>query len=405
MYTPPQKTLEKYADVLVNFALGDDEGIDPGDTVNVVVNEYAKPLLEEIQQAILDSGGHMVLTYLPDEFSRRDYVNRAFYECASEAQLEHFPKNYFAGLYEDVDHMMFIIAETDKQALEGIDSERIMKRNETMWQFHGERLKRDARGELTWVIAMYATEAMASEVDLTEEEYWEEITKACYLDKDDPIAAWRDTYEQIDTFKERLNDLDIASVHIEAENIDLTVQIGEKRRWKGGSGRNIPSYEIFTSPDWRGTEGTISFNQPLYRYGNLITDISLTFEKGKVVEASASQNEQILKDMIATENANKIGEFSLTDSRHSRITRFLGETLFDENMGGEFGNTHIALGSAYKDCVNVDQKETTDEEWEELGVNDSSVHTDIISTEDRTVTATLEDGSQKVIYKNGKFQL
>jgi len=173
----------------------------------------------------------------------------------------------------------------------------------------------------------------------------------------------------------------------------------------GGSGRNIPSFEIFTSPDWRGTEGWIYFNQPLYRYGALVTGVRLEFEHGLVVKASADQNEDLIKEMIATANADKVGEFSLTDGRFSRITKFMAETLFDENVGGPYGNTHIALGNSYHDCYAGDANSVSREQWEELGFNDSSVHTDIISTTDRTVTATLSGGEALVIYADGRFQL
>jgi aminopeptidase len=159
------------------------------------------------------------------------------------------------------------------------------------------------------------------------------------------------------------------------------------------------------SPDWRGTNGYISFNQPLYRFGSLITDIRLEFKDGIVVNATASQNENLLREMIAVEGANKIGEFSLTDSRLSKVTRFMAETLFDENVGGKYGNTHIALGSAYKDSYAGDIKSAPATLWEELGFNDSAIHTDIMSTTDRTVEATLKDGSKKIIYQDGKFTI
>jgi aminopeptidase len=109
--------------------------------------------------------------------------------------------------------------------------------------------------------------------------------------------------------------------------------------------------------------------------------------------------------MVATENADKVGEFSLTDSRFSRITRFMAETLYDENVGGPFGNTHIALGSSYHDAYAGDPDGVPREEWARLGFNDSSVHTDIVSTTDRTVTATLRGGGEQVIYRDGRFQL
>ncbi|MEN9561215.1 MAG: hypothetical protein RIQ56_488, partial [Candidatus Parcubacteria bacterium] len=104
-------------------------------------------------------------------------------------------------------------------------------------------------------------------------------------------------------------------------------------------------------------------------------------------------------------NADKIGEYSLTDGRHSRITKVMAETLYDENMGGPQGNTHLAVGMSYRDTFTGDVSKLTNEEAEKLGFNDSSVHTDIISTTRRQVTAHLKDGSEKVIYKDGQFVL
>ncbi|PJA39858.1 aminopeptidase, partial [candidate division WWE3 bacterium CG_4_9_14_3_um_filter_39_7] len=236
-------------------------------------------------------------------------------------------------------------------------------------------------------------------------EYWQQIIDACFLNDDDPISTWKKVFTEIEYIRSTLSNMPITSLHISGEDVDLTVSMGKNRKWLGGGGRNIPSFEVFTSPDWRGTNGTIRFNQPLYRYGNLIKDISLEFKDGLVTNATASENEKLLKDMIQVENANKIGEFSLTDKRHSKITKFMGETLFDENMGGEFGNTHIALGMAYKDTHTNDPSTIADDIWEELGFNDSAVHTDIVSTTNRVVEATLTDGSQKIIYENGMFTL
>jgi aminopeptidase len=145
--------------------------------------------------------------------------------------------------------------------------------------------------------------------------------------------------------------------------------------------------------------------QPLYRYGNLVRGIRLRFSEGRVVEVSAEENERVLTEMIATEGADRIGEFSLTDRRFSRITRFMAQTLYDENMGGEFGNTHIALGRAYQDAYEGDPSSLSKAQWEALGFNSSSVHTDVVSTSDRTVTAQLRGGEQRVIYRGGEFQL
>ncbi|KKR86341.1 MAG: Thermophilic metalloprotease (M29) superfamily, partial [Candidatus Curtissbacteria bacterium GW2011_GWA1_41_11] len=200
-----------------------------------------------------------------------------------------------------------------------------------------------------------------------------------------------------------LNGLTIESLHIEAEKTDLTIGIGKGRKWMGGTGRNIPSFEVFISPDWRKTHGKISFNEPLYMYGNLIKDVTLEFDHGRVVAASAKRGEKVLLEMLKVENADKIGEFSLTDKRLSRITKFMGETLFDENVGGKWGNTHLALGSVYKDSYPGDPSQVTEAGWKELGYNESVIHTDIVATTHRTVTALLDSGKKHVIYKDGSF--
>lgn len=403
-YTPPDTTLEKYADILINFALGNDEGISPGDVVYFRAPEYAKPLYVALQKTILQAGGHPLGHLTPD--NNEDFnVEKDFFEHADNDQISFFPEQYVRGLIDQSDHVVRILAETDKHALEGVDSKKIMGRAKAWKPFKDWLFEKENDGKLTWTLALYGTPAMAEEAGLSLEAYWKQIEKACFLDTGDPIAQWRKVCEQIDTFRTKLNDLDIETIHIEGEDADLHIRIGEKRVWKGGSGRNIPSFEIFTSPDWRGTEGWIRFNQPLYRYGNLVRGIELHFKDGKVTKASAEENEQILLDMIDTENADKVGEFSLTDSRHSRITHFMAETLYDENMGGEHGNTHIALGNAYRDCFDGDVSAMTEKDWEDLGFNNSAIHTDLISTADRSVTATLKSGEERVIYKNGQFQL
>ncbi len=136
-----------------------------------------------------------------------------------------------------------------------------------------------------------------------------------------------------------------------------------------------------------------------------MTGVRLEFSGGRVVKATAEQNEEVLTAMVATENADKVGEFSLTDRRFSRITRFMAETLYDENVGGPFGNTHLALGDAYKDTYAGNPADLSSEDWERLGFNHSVIHTDIVSTSDRTVTATLSDRSERLIYADGQFQL
>jgi aminopeptidase len=403
-YTPPQQILERYASVLVNFALGGGEGIRPGEVVRVSAPESAKPLYLELLSAVWRAGGHVIDGYHADE-EQRGGGSRAFFELASEEQLTHFPSRYLRGLVDEMDHQVSVIAEADPHALESVDPARIMRRGEALREVMDWRGEKENDGRFSWTLGLYGTPAMAAEAGVSEQEYWEQIIHACFLDHEDPIARWREVGSELEAARERLDALAIERVHVQGEDVDLWVSVGERRRWLGGRGRNIPSFELFTSPDWRGTEGWIRFNQPLYRYGNLVRGIRLAFADGRVTEASAEENERILTEMIATEGADRIGEFSLTDRRFSRISRFMAHTLYDENVGGPFGNTHIALGRSYQDAYDGDPSGVSAEEWQRLGFNTSSVHTDIVSTSDRVVTATLRGGGERVIYSGGQFVL
>jgi aminopeptidase len=403
-YIPPQEILERYASVLVDFALGGGRGVQPGEVVRIVAPESAKPLYAELRRAVWRAGGHVIGSYQPDDEPRMN-LSRDFYDLAQDDQLDHFPAAYMRGLIDEMDHQVSVIADSDPHALEGVDPARIMRRGEAMRPLLDWRGEKENEGRFSWTLGLYGTPAMAAEAGMGEEEYWEQIVHACFLDQEDPIARWREVGHKLDEARARLDALEIERVHVEGEDVDLWVRIGERRRWLGGRGRNIPSFELFTSPDWRGTEGWIRFDQPLYRYGNLVKGIRLAFADGLVSEVSAEENEPILKEMIATEGADRVGEFSLTDRRFSRITRFMAQTLYDENVGGPFGNTHIALGRSYQDAYAGDPGEVAEEEWQRLGFNSSSVHTDIVSTTDRTVTAILRDGGERVIYRDGEFQL
>jgi aminopeptidase len=403
-FTPPQQVLERYADVLVNFALGGGAGIKQGDVVRIVAREAAKPLYIELHRAVWRAGANAIGGYLTDDDGDGNLA-RDFYELASEAQLDFLAATYMRGLVDQMDHQVSVLSDSDMHALEGVDPARIMRHGRTLKPVMDWRTEKESAGRFTWTLGLYGTPAMAAEAGLSEEEYWAQIARACFLDDDDPIAHWRAVAGQIGDYVARLNALPIERLHVIGEDVDLHVTLGERRQWVGGSGRNIPSFEIFTSPDWRGTEGWIAFNQPLYRYGNLIRGIRLEFIEGRVIKATAEHNEHVLREMVATENADKVGEFSLTDRRFSRITKFMAETLYDENVGGPFGNTHIALGNSYHDCYAGDPAQVERAEWERLGFNESSVHTDIVSTADRTVTATMRDGSERVIYDAGEFRL
>lgn len=396
-YQPSDSVLEKYAKVLIDFALGGEHGIKPKETVFLQVPECAKPLLIHLRRAVLKSGGYPIIQYLPDD------ITRDFFEQANDDQLAFFPEPYLRGKVDQADHVVSILAETDKHELEGIPPEKMMRVQRALKPYKEWREEKENAGKFTWTLGLYGTAAMAKEVNMSLKGYWEQIILACYLDDPDPIATWKTVATEVSRLKNTLNNLHIESLHVAADGTDLIVGLGKNRQWMGGTGRNIPSFEVFISPDWRKTEGHITFTEPLYSYGNLIQDVRLEFKHGRVVKASAKKGEAVLLEMLKVDNADKIGEFSLTDKRLSRITKFMGETLFDENVGGQWGNTHLAVGSAYKDSYPGNPAEVTEAGWKDMGYNESVVHTDIVATTRRIVTATLPDGKKKIIYKDGEF--
>jgi len=397
--------LKKYAKVMVQYALNNGLGINKDDTVLLVGQECTKDLFMAIAKEVYTAGGNLITNYQPDNLQDNSLA-RFLLQNGDDQQISFFAKPYWQGIVEATDHILFIISEPDIHYLEGIASSKISMMNSARAPYMKMREKKEQEGKLSWSLCLYGTQSMAAEAGLSLEEYWEQIIEACYLREDDPVSKWRTVQKEIEDIKDQLDALEIEKLHIKGDDVDLHVQIGDHRKWLSGGGKNIPSFEIFTSPDWRGTNGTIKFNQPLYYSGKRISGVSLSFENGVVVASTAAENEDALKEMIAQENANKVGEFSLTDKRHSRITKFMATTLFDENMGGAFGNTHIALGNAYKDTFTGDMSTVTDQQWTDMGYNSCpKVHTDIISTSNRKVTARLRNNSEKVIYRDGQFTL
>jgi aminopeptidase len=403
-YEVPAEYLARYADLLINFALGGGDGIKAGDVVEVWAPESAKRLYVELCRAVWRAGAHVLPHYSPDDDENFN-VTRDFYEIAGSDQLAFFAGSYYRGVIDEIDHLVYIRCVADPHALKDVPPAKLLTHQRSFAPLVEWQTRKEDEGRLTWTIGLYGTPAMAAEARLSLEDYWQEIIRACFLDHPDPKVRWREVSEQMERHIRGLNALPIDRLHVQGADADLWLTLGEKRQWIGGSGRNIPSFEIFTSPDWRGTEGWIRFSEPLYIYGSLITGIELRFQDGVISQATATENEPLLLEMLASENANRVGEFSLTDSRLSPITRFMADTLFDENVGGPFGNTHVAVGKAITNCYDGDPGKLSKSDWEELGFNDSVVHTDIVSTTDREVTALMRDGSSRTIYAGGQFQL
>ncbi len=396
-YLPPQNIIDQYAHVLVNFALNSGSGVQKGEVVQCTVPDVAKPMALALQNALLKASAHPVIRLIPTGF------DKDFYTLANDEQLQFFPRKFLRARAEMIDHQIGIIAEPDPLELSQVNPHKIMLARNTQKPYRDWLVEKENNGKFTWTLALFGVEAKAKEVGLSLKDYWQQIIDACFLDAADPIAKWREILKTQETIKSKLNDMKIEYVLVEGADVDLKVKIGANRIWQGGSGRNIPSFEIFTSPDWREVDGWIKFNEPLYRYGNIIRDIYLRVVRGIIVEAKAKTGNEFLQTMLKTKNANRFGEFSMTDRRMSRITHTMAETLFDENIGGRYGNSHLAIGMAYKDCFRGDPSKVQAQEWEEMGFNDSAEHTDMMTTTNRSVTAILPGGKEVLIYQDGQF--
>lgn len=397
MYLPPDEILTNYAKVMVDFALGKGKGINPKNTVYIQYDDEAKPLALKVYQRVLEKGAYPISISVEEQFEK---VKLTY---GNDEQIKFFPKKFYKSLIDTIDHRLYILAPRDPFILKGVDPQKIVLANYGRGLMKKWIFAKEDKNKLTWSLCLYGTPKLAKEAGLSINEFWEQIIRACFLDNENPVSTWQKVFKDIERLKEKLNSLKIDKIRMISKDTDITIKMGDKRVWRGGSGANIPSFEIFTSPDWRGAEGKIFFNHPLYRYGNIIKDIFLEFKGGRIIQAKAAKNENLLKEMIKQKNADKIGEFSLTDKNFSRINKFMANTLYDENYGGDWGNSHIAIGSSYSDCYEGDKTKMKKSDWANLGFNDSPEHCDIINTNPKEVVATLKNGVVKTIYKDGTF--
>ncbi|WP_419785136.1 aminopeptidase [Pseudodesulfovibrio sp.] len=371
----------------------------PGDFVLLRFDAEALPLAEAVYDMLVEKG----INAIPRQ-NLTSNMELSFYGKSNDDQL----KAVAAGEHEFVgglSGLISLIAPASLTHLQQVDPRRIGTAAVARKFMRDIMDKREQTGEFGWTLCLYPTVAMAEAAGLSMDDFKAQVSRACFLDHEDPPAKWAEIFDEAEKVKSWLNALAIEHLRVQTENTDLIVVPGEERRWLGVSGHNIPSFEIFLSPDWRGTEGVYYADQPSFRSGNFVEGVRLTFEKGVAVKTEAKTGgEFVAKQLTLDEGANRLGEFSLTDRRFSKISAFMANTLFDENFGGDQGNCHVAVGASYADTYAGDQSTLDAAKKEALGFNDSALHWDLVNTERKTVTATLKGGEELVIYKDGQFQ-
>jgi aminopeptidase len=266
---------------------------------------------------------------------------------------------------------------------------------------------------VAWTLSPYPTLGWAQTVypdlDGAEalERLWHDIAHICRLDEPDPAAAWQERIEQIWQSALKLDALELDALHFDGPGTDLTVGLLPSSRFakEGGSSQtrtgvrhvpNIPTEEVYTTPDPERTEGVVTATKPLDVSGSLVTGLRIRFEGGRAVQIDADTNAEALRQRCASDDgASRLGEVALVDreSRIGKLGRTFFSTLLDENAA-----SHLALGDAYSAPVG-DASDLP-------RINESVVHIDfMIGSDDVTVTGTTKAGEQVAILRGGSWQI
>lgn len=267
-----------------------------------------------------------------------------------------------------------------------------------------------------WSVSAYPASFWAAKVfpDLPEGEriakLWQAIAKACRLEADDPVAAWREHDRQLHTRCEVLNHKKYTALKYRAPGTDLIVGLPDGHRWVGGhttSGNginfipNLPTEEVFTLPHKDRVEGTVRASLPLSYQGALIENFQLVFQEGRIVEFKAEKGEGFLREILETdEGARRLGEVALVPQNSpiasSRMLFF--NTLFDENAA-----SHLAFGRAYKFTMQGGEQ-LSDEEFAARGGNFSIAHVDfMVGSGEMDIDGVLPDGRLEPVMRNGNW--
>lgn len=391
--------LEKYADVLIwGLNTARSKPFKNYDVIFVRFDLDALPLAEVVNRKLLQARMNPVLRALQNPAMDKDFFTY------SDKKQRTFTGKWERIMADNIHGSIFLSAPASLTHLKEIDPGRMNEVAIARKPLRKIMERREERGLFGWTLCTFPTPELASQAGLTITEYTRQITRACFLTDNDPVKKWQEIYSNAQEIKKWLMGLKIKTMHLESKLCDLTINLGEKRKFLGVSGHNVPSFEIFTSPDWRGASGIYGANLPSYRSGNYVKDVRLEFQKGNVIKASAKQGNNFLNKMIGMDaGAKRIGEFSLTDRRFSKIDKFMADTLFDENFGGKHGNCHLAVGMSYSDTFNGNPANLTSQKKKELGFNDSALHWDLVNTEDKRVTATTNNGKKVTVYEKGMF--
>jgi aminopeptidase len=331
---------DAFAALLCDWCLG----VEPGQQVLVVSTTLALEPVAAVYRAVLERGAWPLLRLTPPE-STAD-----FYRLARDEQLDGYPPLDLAEM-QGADSWLRISAPANTHELAGIDPERVARNATARDPVQKERLR------LRWSGTLWPTPALAQQAKMADADYAAFVTRALFLDRPDPLAAWRELAARQQLLVERLTGSE--EIRIEAEGTDLRLSVAG-RTWINSDGRrNMPSGEVFTGPLEDSAQGTIRFGVPSDFRGGEVSGAELTFERGEVVAARAERGDAVLQKALAADaGARRLGELGI--GTNVGIDRPTGSTLLDEKMAGTI---HLALGRSYPETG---------------GVNESTLHWDLV---------------------------
>jgi aminopeptidase len=299
----------------------------------------------------------------------------------------------------------------DHAPLDGVKNQIL---NKAKRQFSEARSKRLMRHQLPWCVCIAPGPLWAEQVlgkGASAAELMEVLKPILLLDQDDPSRAWDEKGQVLNRRQNLLNEKGIDRLHFKSPVTDLTIGLNSTSRFVGGAenlpdGRpffaNLPTEEIFTTPDWRRTEGYVTTTRPVSVLDTPTEEVRLTFSEGRVVDYSARVGEEALDRFFAIdEGTRSIGEIALVDetSPIAQSGLVFHSILLDENA-----SCHLALGEGYPIALEGGNTLNGEKELRAAGCNTSLMHTDfMIGSAEMTITAHLRSGEELVIMQDGVF--
>jgi aminopeptidase len=374
----PEERLERYARLAVEVGAN----VGAGQLVWIsALPEHAR-LVRAIARIAYERGAHYVEVDYADQ-----HVRHARIEHAAEDSLGWTPP----WLLTKVDHfaevhgaLIQIVGDPEPELLADLDGARVGKTRSK--EFAERYVQATHQRLINWVIVADPSEGWAESVfgEPDVERLWDAVATATRLDEPDPVEAWRAHMEKLVARADVMTERAFDSIRFRGPGTDLTVGLIAGATWRTASeetidGRkhvvNMPTEEVFTSPDRRRTEGTVRSTKPLALAGNIVRDLELRFEGGRVAEVNASSGADLIREQLRQdENASFLGEVALVDgdSRVGRSGLVFLNTLFDENA-----SCHIAYGAGILDAIPAGH-EMSQAQLDELGFNVATIHTDFM---------------------------